>query len=269
MINKTQYTHKKESFNKSRNFILDVMREGKKNSTIYANIEIDISEPLQKINSLKKTNNKSISLTAYLSRCLSIAINKNRIMHAIRKNKDLIIYDEIDIAFMIEREVDGALQPVNYIIRGTNKKSTLEIQEELRTASKAPIGKSHAMNKYEYHFWKSPNFLRKLVWFVIRRSPKLKKTFVGTVGLTSMGMFGSGNINIYPITPMTLTLSVGTIEKKLIKINGEIKERNILHTVLCANHDIIDGAPLIRFSELFKKIVQEASELPTLKKPKY
>jgi hypothetical protein len=35
-----------------------------------------------------------------------------------------------------------------------------------------------------------------------------------------------------PITPVTLTLTVGTIEKGLARENGEIVERDIIHMYL-------------------------------------
>ena len=47
-----------------------------------------------------------------------------------------------------------------------------------------------------------------------RWNPQVKKEYSGTVGLTSIGMFGSGTVYPVPITPMTTTIGVGSIVNK-------------------------------------------------------
>jgi pyruvate/2-oxoglutarate dehydrogenase complex dihydrolipoamide acyltransferase (E2) component len=77
-----------------------------------------------------------------------------------------------------------------------------------------------------------------------------------------MGMFTSGASVGVPITPMTLSLCIGSIEKKLALLDGQVIEREVLHFNISIDHDIIDGAPLVRFAERFKKILLDGRALP-------
>src|SRR5260370_32281610 len=85
------------------------------------------------------------------------------------------------------------------------------------------------MSALELQFFLLPAFLRKALWFFIRRNPYWFKDLAGTAGVTSMGMYTSGAAVGVPITPMTLTLSIGTIEKKLVLHDGQAVERDVVH----------------------------------------
>jgi pyruvate/2-oxoglutarate dehydrogenase complex dihydrolipoamide acyltransferase (E2) component len=60
---------------------------------------------------------------------------------------------------------------------------------------------------------------------------------------------------------MTLTLTIGTIERKLALRDGQAVERDVIHLNLSVDHDIIDGAPLMRFAERFRQILLDRTAL--------
>jgi pyruvate/2-oxoglutarate dehydrogenase complex dihydrolipoamide acyltransferase (E2) component len=93
------------------------------------------------------------------------------------------------------------------------------------------------------------------LWFFVRRNPYWFKDLAGTVGVTSVGMYTKGAAIGVPITPMTITLSVGTMDKKLMLQDGQPVERDIVHLNLSFDHGVIDGAPVMRFAERFKQIM--------------
>ena len=118
------------------------------------------------------------------------------------------------------------------------------------------------MNALETQFFLLPRFLRKAVWFVIRRNPYWFKDVAGTAAVTSLGMYASGSAAGIPITPMTLTLTIGTIEKKpALEDIGQLVEREVVHLVLSVDHDVVDGAPLMRFTERFKQLLRDGTAL--------
>jgi pyruvate/2-oxoglutarate dehydrogenase complex dihydrolipoamide acyltransferase (E2) component len=92
------------------------------------------------------------------------------------------------------------------------------------------------------------------MWLIIRHIPYLFKDLTGTAAVTSMGMFITGGAVVLPITP-TLMLSIGSIEKRFVVEEGQIIERDFIHLNLSVDHALIDGAPLMRFAERFKKIL--------------
>jgi pyruvate/2-oxoglutarate dehydrogenase complex dihydrolipoamide acyltransferase (E2) component len=63
------------------------------------------------------------------------------------------------------------------------------------------------------------------------------------------------------ITPMTVTLCIGSIEKKLSLVDGHAIEREVIHMNISVDHEIIDGAPLVRFAERFNKILLDGRAL--------
>lgn len=256
-------SHSVLPFPKLRNFVLDVMEEGRSQNTVYVQFDVDITAVRETLQKIKASNSQSISLTGFIAKCLAQTVSEQKHMHAIRNGKKLILFDDVDIATMIERKVDGFMQPVNYIIRASQNKTMHEIQEELKKAKTEPIGGEYAMNKIERFFFGLPRIFRRIFWHFSHKKAELRKQFVGTVGLTNVGMFGEGAAFVLPITPMTLTLAVGTIQKRPFFIEGMIEEREYLCLTVGVNHDIIDGGPLMRFVARLKELLHIGYNLPT------
>jgi pyruvate/2-oxoglutarate dehydrogenase complex dihydrolipoamide acyltransferase (E2) component len=237
-----------------RNFVLDVMAEGRRKNTINLLFEADFTRVRHHLAQHGAETLERISLTPYIAKALASAIDEDKSMHAYRHGKsNLVLFDEIDLAVMVEREIEGGTLPINYIVRAANQKKLGEIHNELKAAKVAPLGEQGPLSALEKQFFELPAPLRKFVWFFIRRDPYLFKALAGTVGITSMGMHTSDPAVLIPITPMTLTLSIGSIGKRLVLENGSPVEREIIQLNLGADHDIIDGAPLVRFADRFKK----------------
>jgi pyruvate/2-oxoglutarate dehydrogenase complex dihydrolipoamide acyltransferase (E2) component len=60
---------------------------------------------------------------------------------------------------------------------------------------------------------------------------------------------------------MTVTLCIGSIETKLALKEGKVIEREVIHLNISIDHDIIDGAPLVRFAERLKSILRDGRVL--------
>jgi hypothetical protein len=162
------------------------------------------------------------------------------------------MFDDIDLSFTVEREVDGAPLPLAWISRAANRKSVEALHAELQAAKVAPLGVDGPLSALEHWFFRLPDFIRRPVWRYIRSDPYVFKQLAGTVGVTSMGMFTRGAAVLLPISPMTLTLSIGATEKRTVITDDEALERRFIHLNLGADHDIIDGAPLMRFADALK-----------------
>ncbi|SFI17711.1 2-oxoacid dehydrogenases acyltransferase (catalytic domain) [Collimonas sp. OK307] len=266
-----------QAYPKLRNFILDVMAEGRRKNIINLLFEVELAPVRDNLARHSAATSERISLTTYLAKSLACAVAENKPMHGYRHGKSkLILFEDVDLSVMVEREIEEgalpvALLPVTHIVRSANNKTSGEIHKELQAAKVAPLGEQGPMSALEKRFFEMPAVLRKIVWFFIRRDPAMFKDLVGTVGVTSMGMHTSGSAVVIPITPMTLTLSIGSIGKKLVLENGVPVERDIIHLNLGADHDIIDGAPLMRFADRFKIMLAEGYALdcpqPSIKAP--
>ena len=240
-----------------RNFILDLMAEGRRKNIVHVIFQADITDLLSR---LAAATTDRTSVTSVVAAALAQVIEQHKHLNAYRVGKSrMVIFDDVDLSFTVEREVDGVLLPVPYIVRAANRKSVEQIHQELQAAKVAPIGATGPMSALEKSFFLMPNFVRRMVWFFIRRDPWMFKQLAGTVGVTSIGMFAAGAVVVQPITPMTLTLCIGSTERKVVMQDGGPVERAFIHLNVSIDHDIIDGGPLMRFVAALGKRLGEGS----------
>jgi 2-oxoacid dehydrogenase/acyltransferase catalytic subunit len=245
-----------------RNFVLDVLAEGRRKKIAHLVLEADIGPMRERLAERRRQAMEPVSITSYVAKSFACAIAEDKRMQAYRRGRSrLVVFDDVDLAFMVEREWEGEPIPIFAIVRAAQRKTAHEIHRELQAARETPLGTRGPMNALEMQFFLLPTFLRKALWFMIRRNPYWFKDVAGTAAVTSMGMFTSGATVGVPITPMTVTLCIGSIEKKLALVDGRVAEREVIHLNISIDHDIIDGAPLVRFAERLKKILLDGRAL--------
>ena len=245
-----------------RNFVLDVLAEGRRKKIAHLIFETDTGPMRERLAEYRRAGAEPVSITSYIAKSFACAIDDDKGMQAYRLGKSrLVVFDDVDLTFMIEREWEGEPLPVFSIVRAAQRKTTHEIHRELLAAKETPLGTNGPMNALEMQFFLLPSFLRRALWFFVRRNPYWFKDLVGTAGVTSMGMFTSGVAVGVGITPMTVTLCIGSIEKKLALVDGQAIEREVIHMNISVDHEIIDGAPLVRFAERFNKILLDGRVL--------
>lgn len=219
---------------------------------VYAIMEIDITDALAKMEEIKKTKNYSVSMTAWVAKCLSQTVLDNIALNTFRKGRKFIVFEEVDISVIIEITTKtGKKIPYNYVIRNTEAKSVKTITEEIRSYQDKKIEEREQLErgqtKYTSLYTLLPRFFRKFVIRKIITNPFRLKKLAGTVGITSMGMFIKGQAGwLVPFRDKTLNVSTGGIKENAIVRNGKIETRKLLCTTLLINHDIIDGAPGVR-----------------------
>jgi hypothetical protein len=252
----------KDPYPRLRNFVLDVLAEGRQKNIIQVLFEADIGGVKERLAEHRLRTGESVTITSYIAKCFVAVIAADKRMQAYRLGRSqLIIFDDVDLAFLVEREWEGKMLPVFFIVRAADRKTAHEINQELEASRKTPLGAQGAMSALEMGFFLLPAVLRKLLWFYVRRNPYWFKDMAGTVAVTSMGMFTSGGAVVIPITPMTMTLSIGSIEKKLVLQDGQVVERDFIHLNINVDHAIIDGAPLMRFVHRFKEVLLKGPSL--------
>jgi hypothetical protein len=98
----------------------------------------------------------------------------------------------------------------------------------------------------KWHLW-IPKRIRR--WYIKRMidNPFKMKKLIGTIGITSLGMFIKGQgAFILPFGDKTLNLGLGGIKEQAVVRNGKAENRKYLCVTFMINHDIVDGAPGIR-----------------------
>jgi pyruvate/2-oxoglutarate dehydrogenase complex dihydrolipoamide acyltransferase (E2) component len=249
-------------FPKVRIPTLDFLALGDDTHYVKGLIEIDVTEGLTKIREHEKNTREKISFTAWLLKCIGQAASEYKEVHSMMMGKKKIIkFDDVDISITVEKTVNGVKSPMPLVVRKTNKKTVKQINDEIRKAqseqvSEATILGSHDIKKKVKYYLSLPRFFRR---FLIKRrlkDPIKVKQLMGTIIVTSVGMFSKVHGWPIPTSNHPLAFGVGGIKKKPGVIDNEIKIREYLIMTILFNHDVVDGAPATRFVSRFGELIE-------------
>lgn len=234
--------------------------------------EVDVTEARRAIRAYRARTGAPLSLTAFLIYCLSRAVDADKAMQTYRLGRRRQVqFADVDVGIMVEREVGGARIPVGAVIRAANTKDLGDIQREIRAAREGGPG-TVALGSLPRWLrpllarglatWLAlPAALRRVAWSWALRDPYRRKRIAGTVGLSSVGMFGrGGGWGIAPMNHST-TLVVGGIANKPGLVDGRIEAREYLCLTLTLDHDVIDGAPAARFARQLTELIESGAGL--------
>jgi pyruvate/2-oxoglutarate dehydrogenase complex dihydrolipoamide acyltransferase (E2) component len=251
--------YKVEPFSNNRQAVAANSSVAREKSMIHLVTEVDITAARQLISEHRSRTGEVLSLTAYVVTCVARALADFPELNAFRNGRHLIVLEDVTVSVAFEREVDGESVPEPIAIQAVNRKSYREVHDELRVAqSRAdePIGL--AMGTAWTRF--IPGFLLRTVTRLAYRDAGVWMEY-GVVGVTSVGMFGSGPMWLVPLASSTITVSVGSIAKRLTLVEGAVQEREHLCLTFTFNHEIVDGAPAARLTGRFAEILSSGDEL--------
>jgi pyruvate/2-oxoglutarate dehydrogenase complex dihydrolipoamide acyltransferase (E2) component len=236
---------------------VDFLRLMQRKPVIHALMEVDVSKPRQYILEYKARTGESLSFTAFVIYCLGKAIDEDKRMHAYRKGNKLVLFDEVDVTTLIEHDVGDEKIATPYIFRAVNKRTYRDIHLEMRAAQAEKVEKfKRGIPWYESAFFSLPQFIRVAIFGAFEKSPYLMKRVEGTAMVTAVGMFGKGVGWGIPLTNYTLGIALGGIGEKPGVVDGRIEIREYLSMTISVDHDIVDGAPLARFTVRLKGLIE-------------
>ena len=93
------------------------------------------------------------------------------------------------------------------------------------------------------------------------RSPKFAFSKMGNVSVTSVGMMGQINGWFIYKAVHPISFGIGSVLKKPMVVNDEVKIREILNATILIDHDVVDGAPMVRFLKDLTRNIENAEEL--------
>lgn len=226
-------------------------------------VEIDVTEARRLIREHEERSGEKISFTAFIVGCVGQAVAADRSVHAYRNWRgQLVIFDDVDVGTMIERKRDGRRFPLGYVIRAADKKSVYDIHREIRAIQNNEMA-DPGMRTLSLAT-SLPAFVRRLYIRYALGRPQVLKQFMGTVIVTSVGMF-AGHSGWGLNTPTnSLGLVIGGIGRKPGVIDGQIAIREYLSMTIAFNHEVIDGAPAARFTQCFVDLVESGYGLGSL-----
>lgn len=246
---------------KIRQITMEMGKQAVLRHLVKALIELDVTKGREYIRHHKEQFGETLSFTGWIMKCIGQAVYENKQVQALRKGKKFIVFDDVDINILVERLVEGEPFPVVIVIRKVNEKSVREIHTEIRIAQTQT--QEDYLNKEDTRsatlFLKLPKFLRKwFFWRRVKKDPFFVKKIMGTISVTSVGMFGK--LSGWPIQTNvghSISFALGGITKKPAVIEEKIEIREYLSMTVLLDHDIVDGAPAARFIARLAELVEK------------
>ncbi|NHB67156.1 2-oxo acid dehydrogenase subunit E2 [Perlabentimonas gracilis] len=250
----------------SRVATFDVFSIGLAKHHVAAILEFDVTNARKKIRELRKTGVK-VSFNAWVLKVIATTLEQHPEAAAFLKGKrELVVFNEINISFLVEKLIDGKRVPLPIVIERCNSKSVTEITSEIEkskalSSSSSDIVLNKRPSLTERFYYHLPGVLRRLVWKVILRNPRFAYGKMGNVSVTSVGMMGQVKGWFIHRAVHPISFGIGSVLKKPMVVGDEIKIREVLNATILLDHDVIDGAPMVRFIKDLSGKIERAEEL--------
>jgi pyruvate/2-oxoglutarate dehydrogenase complex dihydrolipoamide acyltransferase (E2) component len=236
---------------------------------IKALLEVDVTEAHLRLQERKKAG-EEVSFTAWMVHHMAQSLAQFPRMHAfLRSKRSVAVFEEVDVSIMVEREHRGDKVPLVYVLRGANTKDDRQITAEIRRAQQEPLeGDATVLSGGKFSsFWANlyfslPGRLRRWAFRLWLGNPRRGQQAMGSVIVTSLGMFGQipGWFVHYSIHP--LAFGIGAITKKPAVVDDQIVARDFLHLTVLMDHNVVDGAYMARFvADLCRRLEEKAAGL--------
>ena len=251
--------HETRPFLTIRRAYIDVLAAGQRKHLIHGLLQLDVTEARRRLHH-DGPGPPPLSFTGWVLHCVAAAVDADRLVHAYRRRNKLVLFADVDVNTQIEAELAGQKVVKSIIVRAANRKTVQQISDEIRAAQHEQPGDER---RYcgTLAVVRLPGLLRSLGWRAVMRSPRMVKRFGGTVGLSAVGMFGTGGGWGIVAAPPTLMVVVGGISTQPRLVDGRLRDREFLHVTLTFDHDIVDGAPAARFAARLTELVESAAGL--------
>lgn len=229
-------------------------------------LEFDVTDSRAKLRDLRKKRT-TISFNAWLIKVIGSVLQKHPEAAAYFYNKKrLIIFDEINVSMIVEKKIGDSKVPIPLVIERANEKTAKEITQEIENAKSQQLKPDDVVLKkqsttYQRLYYHLPGFFRRLFWKLLLKNPKSAYRTMGNVAVTSIGMIGKINGWFIHKSVHPISFGVGSILKKPVVIDNEIKIREILNMTILIDHDVIDGAPMIRFLDDLTNYLETGKEI--------
>ena len=168
-------------YSKLRRVEAIMYRSVQRTPLIHGLLEVDVTKAREFLREHKARTGESLSFTAFIITCLAHAVDENKSVQAYRKGrKHLALFNEVDVATPIERDMAGQKQPIIYIIRAANTKTLREIHHEIRAAQVKAV--EQVWEGFRYFRFLPPVVFRvvwPVLWWMIGKFPQCRKNMAG------------------------------------------------------------------------------------------
>lgn len=256
--------HTRLPFLPIRRAYVDVLDAGRRKNLMHAFVQYDVTAPRAVIAAATARGEARPSFTAFMAHCVATAVSEQPRVQAYRRRRRLIVFEDVDINMQVEAPHAGQQIVRSMILRGVQRMSVAEITAAIRAAQDDAVSRPDrhdARYRGTRAFVAVPRPIRSLVWRVVLANPSWFKRFGGTVSLSAVGMFGGSGGWGLVMTPPSLMVTVGGIDRVPRFVDGRVEERQMLAVTVSFDHAVVDGAPAARFVARLGELVSASDGL--------
>jgi pyruvate/2-oxoglutarate dehydrogenase complex dihydrolipoamide acyltransferase (E2) component len=204
---------------------------------------------------------RPVTLTPFFIKAVALAVRDNPRANSIlfQRNpfrRKIVSFDAIDVNVPITRDMDGETLTFIGIVRGADKLTIAEIQDELLQMQRTPPQESPYLEKIQRLRRASPLAVSLYHW-LMSRSPSFYLKNAGTCGVTTLDTMPGGNF--FPIGPTTLVFAISGIGEEVVARSGTPVVRSMLHVSLAIDNFVLGGPEALKLSMDFQRIVETCS----------
>ncbi|MFO8063148.1 MAG: 2-oxo acid dehydrogenase subunit E2 [Spirochaetia bacterium] len=258
-----------ESFPFSRLATSDVGVISRNKHHITGLFEVDVTVAREQLRRMRRAG-YSISFTSWFVKSVAQAIEEMPEVHGIlHGRRRRVVFDEVDVALMVERVVENEPVPLPLVLCGCNKSSLGEIESQIQAATTQSVegARDYQLGRRRSPFlmafyYRLPQALRLFTMRWILKNPFRRKAAMGTTIVTSVAAGLRFPGWVVPRSMHNLVFGVGSVVRKPLVVRENVLPRDVLHLTVLLDHDVVDGAPAARFVSRLVKILETAAALP-------
>jgi len=235
--------------------MVDALTLSSKRPTIHALLEVDVTEARDQ---MKDTGVGHPTMTALVIASIARAVEAFPDLNARRAGRRVVHFGTVDILATVERMVDADHVAVPFIVRDADRKTVVEIADELRADRNAPLP-PHFAAPGGSMVSTLPRGIRRLAAVALDRVPSGAARSGPAIGVASVGMFGVGwGI---PVSTLTLMATIGGVSVRTVLTRGHCFNHEFLPLTLSFDHTLMEGAPAARFATALRDLLESAVAL--------
>lgn len=258
-------TFERVPFPPERRLVLDTLRLGRGKPMMHGLVELDVTLARTMLREHKERTGESVSFTAFALACVGRAVAAHPEVHALRDWRGrLVRFADVDATTIVEVAIEGRAFPLAHVVRAINRRGVRELHDELRalkgSGGRAVAGRARVGTRL---FLMLPGVVRRWFYRALLCSPRRARRHTGTLLVSALGMLSGGTAGWGLSAPglHDFAIIMGGVTSRPAITDGEGAVREVLCLTVSANHEIVDGAPLARFTRELARLLAAAEGL--------
>jgi pyruvate/2-oxoglutarate dehydrogenase complex dihydrolipoamide acyltransferase (E2) component len=208
---------------------------------------------------------RPVTLTPFFVKAVALTIRANPCANRILFQRfpfrrRIANFDVIDVNVPVTRMIHGLQTTFIGTIRGADKLTLAEIQDELTRLQRDPPEKLPILQKMAKLKNASPIAVSLYHW-LIGRSPAFYLKNAGTCGVVLLDAMPGGNF--FPIGPTTAMFGIGGIGDQVVARNGVPVVQRTLQVSLSLDNYVVSGPQGLELSLYFQQLLESCDFVKT------